>query len=139
MDSLTIQVGKSASESDRIEIDLTDMVQTPHALGIADVSLRTQRASQVSLFKLDYAIQAVSESRAKVGSLQSRLTVASSSINSQMLNAMEARSRIEDADIALETSKLTRERIMSNAATAFLEQTNGGMNVLKLLTREEDG
>lgn len=139
LEVLTIQVGASDSESDRIEIDFRDMVQSTDALGIGLVSLDTEHKSRLSLVRLDYAINAVSESRAKLGSLQSRLAIASSSITSRIQNAKEARSRIEDADIALETSKLTRARILGNAAAAFLEQTNSGKDVLRLLTGEDDG
>ncbi|MCA3256358.1 MAG: hypothetical protein INF91_12170, partial [Alphaproteobacteria bacterium] len=49
-------------------------------------------------------------------------------------NLQAARSRIEDADFAAETTALARAQILSQAATAMLAQANqSGQNVLSLL------
>jgi flagellin len=73
---------------------------------------------------LDEALVRVNEVRARVGSIQSRLntTMVSQSIFQENLSA--ARSRIRDADIALESANLARETILRKAGVAVLTQAN---------------
>ena len=48
--------------------------------------------------------------------------------------ALERLSKIEDADFALETAKLTKAQIMSNVASSILAQANANSNIfLKLI------
>ena len=46
------------------------------------------------------------------------------------INKKTRLSKIQDADFALETSKLTKSQIISNAATSLLAQANLSGNVL---------
>jgi flagellin len=49
-------------------------------------------------------------------------------------NLAAANSRIRDADMALETSELTKQSILSQAGTSVLSQANTSQNLaLKLL------
>jgi flagellin len=49
------------------------------------------------------------------------------------VNTDAARSRIEDADFAHETSKLTKAQILSQAATSMLAQANASKQSLLAL------
>ncbi|MCO4754401.1 MAG: flagellin FliC [Bacteriovoracaceae bacterium] len=137
IEKLEIQVGTSGSKDDVIELNMVEMVQTLDALGIFDASLSTHISSISSIDKIDYALKEVSSSRAKLGSLQSRLTSASSNLENQKLNATSARSRYEDLDYALEVSNFTRGKVMANAAQMVVAQANSGPDVLGLLLKDD--
>lgn len=84
--------------------------------------------------KLDNALTKVTDFRATLGSLQSRLnsTVTAIDVSTENLNA--AQSRIRDVDYASETAKLTQSRILSSAGMAVLSQANSTPeSVLQLL------
>lgn len=84
--------------------------------------------------KLDNAITSVTDFRATLGSLQSRLNSAMTAIDVSSENLNAAQSRIRDVDYASETAKLTQSRILSSAGTAVLSQANSTPeSVLQLL------
>jgi flagellin len=70
------------------------------------------------------ALDQVSSIRAELGSIQNRFEANISNLSNVVENVSAARSRILDADIALETANLTRLAIMQQAGTAILAQAN---------------
>jgi flagellin len=84
--------------------------------------------------QLDKAILGASAERAKYGAYMSRLEHSSDNLMNVAQNTDQSRSRIEDADYAVETSELARTQIISQAATAMLAQANQAkQGVLQLL------
>ena len=84
---------------------------------------------------LNSAIQQVSSLRGRLGAFQT-FTIGStvSSLGVSYENVSAAESAIMDTDFAAETSNLTRDQILSQAATTVLAQANAQPdNVLKLL------
>jgi flagellin len=80
------------------------------------------------------AILGASNERARYGAYMSRLEHSSDNLLNVAQNTDQSRSRIEDADYAIETSELARTQIISQAATAMLAQANQAkQNVLSLL------
>jgi len=73
---------------------------------------------------IDDAMGSVTNFRASLGAMQSRMnsTITSIDVSTENLNA--AQSRIRDVDYAEETAKLTQSRILSQAGTAVLSQAN---------------
>jgi flagellin len=87
-----------------------------------------------AITQLDKAILGVSGERAKYGAYMSRLEHSSDNLLNVAQNTDQSRSRIEDADYAVETSELARTQIISQAATAMLAQANQAkQGVLQLL------
>jgi flagellin len=87
-----------------------------------------------AISQLDKAILGVSGERAKYGAYMSRLEHSSDNLLNVAQNTDQSRSRIEDADYAVETSELARTQIISQAATAMLAQANQAkQGVLQLL------
>jgi flagellin len=83
---------------------------------------------------LDTAITGASSELAQYGAFTNRLEFAINNLTGISLSADESRSRIEDADYAIETSNLSRQQIISQAATAILAQANQStQTVLALL------
>ena len=102
---------------------------TPEAINIASVS-----NSEFAIDQLDKAILGMATERAKYGAYMSRLEHSSDNLLNVAQNTDQSRSRIEDADYAVETSELARTQIISQASTAMLAQANQSkQSVLTLL------
>ena len=72
--------------------------------------------------------------RAKYGSYISRLEHAGDNLTNVARHQEQSRSRIADADYAVETSELSRTTIIAQASTAMLAQANAAkQTVLTLL------
>ena len=103
-------------------------------MSVSTMDISSVDGANKALAIVDAALSSVSGQRAKFGAIQSRFgsTIANLTTNSENLAA--ARSRIRDADFAVETSELTRTQILQQAGTAMLAQANSiPQNVLSLL------
>jgi len=101
----------------------------PTAINIASVG-----NSEFAIDQLDKAILGMATERAKYGAYMSRLEHSSDNLLNVAQNTDQSRSRIEDADYAVETSELARTQIISQASTAMLAQANQSkQSVLTLL------
>ena len=92
--------------------------------GPAAINIDTADAAEWAIDQLDKAILGASGERAKYGAYMSRLEHSSDNLLNVAQNTDQSRSRIEDADYAVETSELACTQIISQAATAMLAQAN---------------
>lgn len=76
------------------------------------------------LAKLDAALQQVDDLRSHLGAIQNRFQSTIANLNNTVNNLSAARSRIEDADYAVEVSNMTRSQILQQAGTSVLAQAN---------------
>lgn len=76
------------------------------------------------LAKLDAALANVDELRGELGAVQNRFQSTIANLNNTVTNLSSARSRIEDADYAVEVSNMTRAQILQQAGTSVLAQAN---------------
>lgn len=84
--------------------------------------------------KVTAAIQFVAQQRASLGAAQSRLELASNTLQIEYENFAAAISRIRDVDVADETTQLSRYQILTQSGTAMLAQANQTpQSVLSLL------
>ncbi len=90
----------------------------------ANVGINTAASANLALGFIDSALDAVSTFRSSLGALQSRFETVISSLSNIVENTDAARSRIQDADIALETANLTKYTILQQAGVAILAQAN---------------
>ena len=98
------------------------------------VNITTRSNAGYALTQLDVAITAASQERATYGAYINRLEHASNNLTNVARHQEQSRSRIADADYAVETSALSRTTIIAQAATAMLAQANAAkQNVLSLL------
>jgi flagellin len=98
------------------------------------VNITTRSNAGYALTQLDVAITAASQERATYGAYINRLEHASNNLTNVARHQEQSRSRIADADYAVETSALSRTTIIAQAATAMLAQANAAkQNVLTLL------
>ncbi len=91
---------------------------------ILEFSLDTQAGALQALAPLENKLQSLSEQRGIIGAFQSRLQSALNTLGATSENYASAESRIRDADIAFESSQLTRLSILQQAAAAVLGQAN---------------
>ncbi|MDA9578319.1 flagellin [Gammaproteobacteria bacterium] len=102
--------------------------------GPAAINIDKVNNATFAITQLDKAILGVSTERAKYGAYMSRLEHSSDNLLNVAQNTDQSRSRIEDADYAVETSELARTQIIAQAATAMLAQANQAkQGVLQLL------
>jgi len=98
------------------------------------INIDTVGNSEFAIDQLDKAILGIATERAKYGAYMSRLEHSSDNLLNVAQNTDQSRSRIEDADYAVETSELARTQIISQASTAMLAQANQSkQSVLTLL------
>lgn len=87
-----------------------------------------------SLSDLDSALSTVDALRSDLGAIQNRLESSIENLGTTETNLSAARSRIEDADYAVEVANMTRAQILQQAGTSVLAQANQiPQNVLSLL------
>lgn len=85
----------------------------------------TKILAQVSpLAAIDKAIQDVDNLRSDLGAVQNRFESTIANLNNTVTNLSASRSRIEDADYAVEVSNMTRAQILQQAGTSVLAQAN---------------
>lgn len=83
---------------------------------------------------LDARLSTVDKERSNLGAIQNRFETALDNIQTTSTNLQAARSRIEDADYAVEVSNMTRANILQQAGTSMLAQANQTpQSVLSLL------
>ena len=106
---------------------------TGTALGTIDVLSRAN--AETALDVISGAIEQVAAQRAEYGSLQNRLeyTVSNLMNVSEWTNA--ARSRIEDADFAAESARLSKAQVLQQTGTAMLAQANAASQLALQLIR----
>ncbi|MCX4193852.1 flagellin [Methylophaga sp. OBS1] len=137
-ETVNFHVGASGDVSNQISVTLDDITSINAfaanltATGIIDVS--TTAAASAALSNLSSDIDDVNGARATYGAVQNRFEAVISNLQNYVENLTAARSRIEDADFAAETAKLTRAQILQQAGTSILAQANTlPQNALTLL------
>jgi flagellin len=118
--ALDIQTGINAGEV--ITISLQDTTTT--TLGLSGLDVTSVANSNTALAALDASIDTVVVARGALGAAQNRMTSSIASIANTRENLSAAESRIRDVDVATETSDLTRNSILQQAAVAVLGQAN---------------
>ncbi|MGP5018840.1 FliC/FljB family flagellin [Vreelandella alkaliphila] len=99
-----------------------------------DISSMSTGSTADPLANLDEALNKIDSLRSELGAVQNRFEDAISNLGTNETNLSAARSRIEDADYAVEVANMTRAQILQQAGTSVLAQANQiPQNVLSLL------
>lgn len=106
---------------------------TGDARGVSAAGLDVLQADALAI--LDEGISSVDQARSNLGAMQNRFETALDNIETATVNLTAARSRIQDADFAVEVSNLTRAQILQQAGATILAQANQSpQSVLSLLS-----
>jgi flagellin len=102
--------------------DGTYAVDTSNSMTNVDIS--TQSGANSSITNIDRAIAQIDSSRGELGAVQNRFESTIANLQNVAENLSAARSRIMDADIAQETSNMTKQNILQQAGVSILAQAN---------------
>ena len=86
-----------------------------------------------SISRIDLAIGSVAAMRANLGAISNRFDHVIDNLTNVVANTEAAKSRVEDADFAIETTQLTRNTVLQQAATSMVAQANASKNMLLAL------
>jgi len=123
-------VGDTTWDANSATFQMTEQAGT----SVSGLSVSTADAANEALTVLNDAIQDISDMRSNLGAVENRLGHTVSNLSNVVENTSAARSRIEDADFAVESATLARAQILQQAGTAMLAQANAApQSVLSLL------
>ncbi len=121
----TFHVGANANQT----ISLTIGAATTASLGsgtanITGAGISNRSAANSAIGVIDAAISDVDTLRGDLGAVMNRLESTIANLSNVSENISASRSRIVDADIALETSAMTKNNILQQAGVSVLSQAN---------------
>ncbi|RDI19536.1 flagellin [Pseudacidovorax intermedius] len=153
--SFSFQVGSNTSSDNQITVTTTNIgaaaasggIGAPAAAGAKGTAATqlTTTGSAASLGSsanealdaidaVDAAISKISSARSTFGAAQNRFEATITNLQTAAENTSSAKSRITDADFAVETANLSRAQILQQAGTSMVAQANQmPQTVLKLL------
>jgi flagellin len=91
---------------------------------IADVDITTVEGAASAIKAIDGALGQIDTFRGDLGAVQNRFESTIANLQNVSENLSSARSRILDADIAQETSSMTKQNILQQAGVSILAQAN---------------
>ena len=119
-------------------VSVLALSMTGAAIGLSSTSVSigslTGQISIVSVIsRFDTAIQSVAALRANLGAISNRFDHVIDNLSNVVANTEAAKSRVEDADFAVETTQLTRNTVLQQAATSMVAQANAQKNSILAL------
>ncbi len=98
-------------------------VESPR-MSISDIDIESAEGAQQAIRICDTTLCQIDQERGELGAIQNRFESTISNLQNISENLAAARSRILDADIAVETSSLTKQNILQQAGISILSQAN---------------
>ena len=131
----TFQVGPNTTSNDEITVTTPNMTEDATITNVAGTDAngtgrsvidRTADAAAIAtvVANIDTALDTVNSQRATLGATQNRFDAVISNLQVAYENQTAARSRIMDADFAVETSNLSRAQFLQQAGNAMVAQAN---------------
>ena len=111
------------------------MGQTALAVNMAVVSIASGSTVTITsvLTSIDAGLATVANRRATLGAVSNRFDHVIDNLTNVIANTEAAKSRVEDADFAVETTQLTRNTVLQQAATSMVAQANASKNSILAL------
>ena len=113
-----------AAASGSIIAQNADTIKASAKESVSDVDISSMDSAQKAIDIIDKAIAKIDSQRGDLGAVQNRFTSTISNLQNISENISGARSRILDADIAQETSNMTKQNILQQAGVSILAQAN---------------
>jgi len=133
------QIGANTTVDNQISFGIDDLAQVAGMVDVlasgASIGSGVAQSSILGVVtSIDTALVSVDDTRAGLGAIQNRFSATITNLANSIENQSAARSRIMDADFAVETANLSRSQILQQAGTAMLGQANAApQSVLGLL------
>ena len=116
--------------TEKIQLNIINKVEN----SLSDIEVETAAKATRAIETLNKALEEVSTAQAKLGAIQNRLTHNIDNLSKGSMLTEQSVGRIVDADFATETSELSKQQILAQAATSMLAQANQSkQSVLALL------
>ena len=123
----------TAGSAGHMENILLNIIQK-NETQLDDIKVETSADATRAVETLDKALEEVSTAQAKLGAIQNRLSHNIDNLSKGSMLTEQSVGRIVDADFATETSELSKQQILAQAATSMLAQANQSkQSVLALL------
>ena len=122
--SAVFQVGANAGQTITVNIDGATASVLGSGTMISATGVSTGAAAGSAISLVDAAIGQVDTIRGDLGAIQNRFESTIANLSNVSENLSAARSRILDADIAAETSAMTKFNILQQAGVSILAQAN---------------
>lgn len=135
IDGAAFQVGYATASDNQISVTISDLAGASGIKSALSASIGGSGGSALAAIKaIDAAIEKIDSMRSDLGAVQNRFSATIDNLANAIENQSAARSRILDADFAVETANLSRSQILQQAGTSMLAQANQApQSVLGLL------
>ena len=128
--ALNVTVDSEGNTFTMVGIDLSAAAYT----GATSADVSTTTAAMAALTSVKAAITQLATDRATIGAYQTRMNFTSEQLTISRENLTAASSRIQDVDVADESTQYARYNILVQSGTAMLAQANAlPQSVLRLL------
>jgi len=139
-DTLGLSKDSFTARSGATPADVADMADETEATSATldtgeKISVLTAADAGNTLTKVTAAIETVAGSRAGLGATSNRLEYTVSNLMNVAEFTTAARSRIEDADFAAESARLSKAQVLQQTGTAMLAQANASQQLALSLFR----
>ena len=108
---------------------------TSVSIGSTTVVTSTTGVASV-IGRIDVALAKVDNRRAALGAISNRFDHIIDNLQNVIMNTVQSQSRIVDADFSIETTNLTRNTVLQQAATSMLAQANAQKNSILALIQQ---
>jgi flagellin len=122
--SFNVSSNKIAANGSLFSNTVSGTANTSTLSKIADVDITTVDGAAAAIKSIDGALGQIDTMRGELGAVQNRFESTISNLSNVSENLSAARSRILDADIAQETSAMTKNNILQQAGVSILAQAN---------------
>lgn len=125
--SISFQVGANADSSNQISVNLESLESLNSVnseQGDNSIDLSSAESAQLAIKQIDADLEAVSSQASNFGVMESRLNAAISNAEESSINMQASRSRMGDADVAKEVSKLIQAQALTKASIFAASQGN---------------
>ena len=97
---------------------------TADLINLTQVNITTMVKAGDSISIVDAALDKVAQMRSDLGAIENRLAYTVSNLMNIAEKTADARSRLDDADFALESARLAKAQVIQQAGTSMLSQAN---------------
>jgi len=119
---ITMDATDTITVSGGTESGLTSIAKD--TAGVDTIDISTADGAQTAIKRVDAALGAIDQIRGDLGAVQNRFETTIANLQNVAENLSAARSRTLDADIAQETSAMTKNNILQQAGVSILAQAN---------------
>jgi len=111
------------------EIGLQAQASSSASVPGSIISVSSAGNASTAISTIDTAIDTIANTRAQFGAAENRVDHSINNLTNVKFTSTLRLGKIEDADFALETARLTKSQIMSKAASTMLAQANASSEV----------